>query len=932
VFGDALLGAGATYSLQLDPMSVDIGEFDAAARAGKRLREDDPAAAAREFRRAIELWSGPPFAGLDGHGVFEPDITRLTESYLACREGAIAAELALGSHAELLPELETLVSEYPDRESLRALHMRALYRAGRQAEALSSISTYREQLVDRLGLEPSPELQLLELQILQHAPELGGVVGMGSASGPSPTPIRYSTFVGRDSEVVEVGTRLQSHRLVTLVGPGGIGKSSIAATVANDPTISRHGAVAYVPVETVVRSRLSAALADALGLAPGPGVDPLHVIESKLASVPQVVLLDGCESMIDEASRLVHALLTSSDRVRVLATSREPLALPGEYVVRVGGLGSEWAIQLFIERAGIHEPGERLTSGIHEVCTRLDGIPLAIELAAARSRSMPIDRLIERLDDLASLLRGVRSSDRHSSLVAALDWSLHLLTEDEKDTFTLLSMFLTRFDHEDAVAMTGRASAEDDLSRLVEVSLVQPADTDGGHRMLEPVRQYARSKLVLADRHAQAARRHASWLTERSRLLYEQQWSGKMAESRRRMVEIRVEAQAAAKWAVDNDEPEAAIAIVASLVRRLVNFGLSEGWMQLAVEAVRHPQAVPSPELAVATVQTGWLAWSFGRRTEAEDLMDRALEVALEVGDDAALGEVRARRASYDLVSARANREAIEAALTELRHAVTLMFSAGATHGGSYLWNVVIGLLTLGRADAMMDALGTYNEWLRTTTGRSPRVGPLGVVAAWEGRAEEATELFRQSAEDFEDQAMYSHAWVAWETLAVTAARAGQVGTALDSLHRARALRDSTGSPAVPLLELLALRLEDRYQEALGWAYRWFEEAVATPTTVGDALEIAADLVGAPGETPDFIEILHPLASALSALGHVGEACDIASMIDSLLEQTAFLYWDGIGERERWAGLLARCPTHDRTVVTLEDAFWHIREIVVGAV
>ena len=929
VFGDDLVGGGGSYSLHLDPMEVDIWEFDAAARAGKRLSGDNPTAAAEQFRRAVALWSGPPFAGLDGHGVFEPDITRFTEEYVACREGAIAAELALGSHAEVLPEVETLLSEYPDRESIRGLHMRALYGAGRQAEALSSFSEYRDQLADRLGLEPSPELQHLELQILQHDPGLGGAIGTRSTPGPSPVPIRYSTFVGRESEVAEVAAHLGTHRLVTLVGPGGIGKSSIALTVANEPSVSRLGRVAYVPVEAVDSGQLGSSLAEALGLAPAPGVDPLDAIGLRLASVPHVVLLDGCETRIDEVPRLVHGVLTSSPRVRVFATSREPLALPGEHVIHVNGLGSDSAVQLFLERAGIYEPHDRVASLVRDVCARLDGIPLAIELAAARSRSMSIERVVERLDDLASLLKGVRSADRHGSLVAALDWSFDLLTEDEKDTFGQLSMFLTRFDHEDAVAMTDRVSAEDDLSRLVEVSLVQPPSPDGGHRMLEPVRQYARSKLILTGGQSLAAHRHASWLAERSRFLYEQQWSARIAESRRRMVEIRAEAHAAARWAIANDEPEMAIAIVASLARRLVNFGLSENWAQLAVEVVRHPKAQPSPALAVAMVQAAWLRAFAGGQADTNDLMDRALEIAVQVGDQPALGEVRARRASYALVRAGADAPAIEAAISEIREAVSLMVSAGATHGGSYLWNVVVGFETLGRADAMADALDVYNEWLVATTGLPPRVGPLGALAVWDGRHDEALEHYVQSAEDFEDQAMYPHASLDWWAAAVIAARHGKTEAALDALRRARAMFESMGSPQALRHLLLWHQLEGRHRQALEAASRWFDEPVDRP--LADDGDLGFTLEGAPGEPAEFVEILHPVASALAAVGHREAACEIASMIDSLLKQTAFLYWERSGERERWEGLLSRCPGNFPKDVTLDDAFWRVRQIVMEA-
>ncbi|MEN8042182.1 MAG: BTAD domain-containing putative transcriptional regulator, partial [Actinomycetota bacterium] len=507
--GDIIASGSGSYALTLDRSRVDSCAFADAVAAAGRSNDDDRLAL---YRDALSLWTGTPFEGMDGFGAFREESNRLGALRLEAERAVIETEIETGDAASVVPRIDALVHEFPFDEALRGLHMRALYRSDRQAEALASYNTFRNRLADELGLEPTSALRDLELRVLQHdksldpkdheAPVIGRTTGL---------PNRYSSFVGRQTEVTETRDRLTKHRLVSLVGAGGIGKSSVALEAAR--VLDTHEVtVVHVPIESIGKGDVDTSVARSIGLEPAASVDPVDVIAGYVATRPHLLILDGCEAHITEVARLADRLLSVTEST-VLATSREPLGLSGESTIRIDALPLAAAEEIFKDRAELPKVlDDEVLEAIRTVCVALDGMPLAIELAAARAKTVPLDRLAVRMSDQIPLLtRSRRFDERHGSLLAALDWSYDLLDNSEQSVLLALSMFLTPFSMEDAEAMLDDPATEDHVSRLVEMSFLQPPSRDGGHRFLEPVRQYAHHKLAESGLSENLRRQHGEW-------------------------------------------------------------------------------------------------------------------------------------------------------------------------------------------------------------------------------------------------------------------------------------------------------------------------------------------------------------------------------------------------------------------------------------
>jgi len=907
--GDVIASGSGTYAATVDRPQVDACVFEDRARAG-------------EHRAALEVWSGTPFTGVDGHQVLEPEITRLEELRLATLEAALDAEVTAGAPAAVA-ELNTLVIEHPHRETLRALHMKALYRTGRQADALASYQAYRNIAAD-LGLDPSPQLQDLELQVLQHDPELAG-------TSPAPTvtglPVRYSSFIGRHDEIEDVIARMDDHRLVTLVGPGGIGKTSIATEAAADPRALGGDSVVRIAVESLGEGETTGALAAAMGIDPAPGVDPIDVIAGFVASRPHLVVLDGCEVHINESTGFVDRLLTSTDQIRVLATSREPLGLAGESTIRVDSLDPEDAVALFTERADLragfdHETADRVAS----VCAAVDGVPLAIELAAARVRSIPLDRLVVRLDDQIPLLKRQRSFDkRHGSLAAALDWSYDLLGPDDQEAFRRLSVFRAGFDHRDANALIERGLAEDIVARLVDVSLVQPPDDTGVHRMLEPIRQYG---VFLLDRTNEldiAGRYHAEWMVKESRRAARQQWSPEVLEARAWIFSHRFEMLNAVNWALSRNEPDLAVAIIAAVGRRAVNLGLAAMFIDSARAAVGTSSAPPTPDLATAMAHTAFMLENGGDLEGALELLDRAQLIADESGEPAARAEVLHRRASL----LAQNTGATEDHLRMVNDAIALIGSVDPAYAGSYLQNKILVLLWLGRLSEAEEVDRKAEAWWRNTTGlpNPLRVGADRLLA--EGDMAGAAIHRRESARLQEEHHLLFHAQNSWTAAALTAVYGEDVTAGLEDLANARSISERTGLVVAPEVEARFAVLDDRPNDGLHHAARWFREAkdlISAHRPGGDDVL----LYGQADAESQLLTVLFAVAFAFEATGRTDDAAWIAREAPSLMAQTRFRFDDEFGETQRWSDLLERLGGGEPEGVTLEEAFWRVHDMVVA--
>jgi predicted ATPase/DNA-binding SARP family transcriptional activator len=541
---DLLVTRTPGYALAVGHDQVDAVRFERLITQARDLLQHDPAVASDLLRQALGLWRGPALQDLAGQPLAQQEIARLEELRLAALEARIEADLALGRHSEVIGELQALVAANPLRERFRGQLMLALYRAGRQAEALEAYQQARTLLGEELGLDPEPGLQALQAQILRQDPSLAATAGPNRRRGHT-LPARISSFIGRAAELEDLQRLLTRSRLVTVIGPGGSGKTSLAVEAARAAVSSQEKpgavvAVFFVDLAPVADpAHLPAAVAVALGLRGGPGAagtptPPEVQLEDFLRANDSLLLvLDNCEHLVEAVAHLTDRLLRAAPDARVLATSREPLGLTGEVAWSIPGLatpdpsrpanqlGEFDAVRLFSERAAAARPGfcldEQTGPLVAEICRRLDGLPLAIELAAARTRTLPVQEIARRLDDRFRLLTsGARTASRRQhTLRAAIDWSYDLLTEREQLLLARLSVFAGAWslDAAEAVCAVQPVPADQTLelvSRLADRSLLRPEPGPAARfRLLETVRSYATERLEELGEAQELQRRHA---------------------------------------------------------------------------------------------------------------------------------------------------------------------------------------------------------------------------------------------------------------------------------------------------------------------------------------------------------------------------------------------------------------------------------------
>ena len=492
----AIVTSDAGYALDIGPDDVDAARFEQLVAKGRRLLEEgEMALASTALGEALQLRRGEPLTEFAYAGFADAERAHLADLTLVAIETRAEADLALGRHGELVGELEALCREHPLRERLWELLMLALYRACRQAEALRAYTDVRGRLVGELGIDPGPALRELEARILAQDPSLGAA----GPAGPTAVPARMATgnlreplssFVGRSAELGELSEAVRSSRLVTLIGPGGVGKTRLAVEAAAALREEHRDGAWLVEFASVTEpDGVAPAVAGALGAAVAGLVGPpspdstVELIVRFLAGRSLVVVFDNCEHVIGQAAALAETLAGTVPGLRLIATSREPLGVPGEVLVPVGPLALSAAVELFVDRARAVRPGFTADGHtrpvIDDICRRLDGLPLAVELAAARLRSLTLATLAERLDDRFRLLTvGARTAlPRQQTLRAVVDWSYDLLFEDERRLFARLSVFTggCDLDAAEAVCADDQVPAGeilDVLSRLVDKSLV----------------------------------------------------------------------------------------------------------------------------------------------------------------------------------------------------------------------------------------------------------------------------------------------------------------------------------------------------------------------------------------------------------------------------------------------------------------------------
>ncbi|NIK55366.1 BTAD domain-containing putative transcriptional regulator [Kribbella shirazensis] len=454
----------AGYRLATDV--VDSNVFEQRIRTG-RLRE------------ALGLWRGQAYADVRDHEFARATRDRLEDLYVTALE-----ELS-NRGEEVLQETTALVQQRPLDERLHAIHLKALYRAGRQHDALQAFAELRDALVEELGADPGPELAELHQAILRHDPAL---------RRPPTLPTPLNDLVGRDEMLAAAQQQLATNRLVTLVGPGGVGKTRLAVELGR-----QHGTdVRLLELAPLRQGEVLDALATALSLR-DESSDLLPRLLESLGSRQLLLILDNCEHL--DLAGLVRRLLAAAPGLRILATSREPLGLTGELVLDVPPLTTAAAVVLFQARAGV-------TDDVTAICERLDGIPLALELAATRVRALGVQGLADRLDDRFRLLAGGKGGpERQRTLRATIDWSWDLLDDDERRMLRRLAVHAGTFSLEAAAQVSDLP--EHLVLALVDKSLV--VATAGRYHLLESVAAYSLERLTEAGEEAETRRKHATY-------------------------------------------------------------------------------------------------------------------------------------------------------------------------------------------------------------------------------------------------------------------------------------------------------------------------------------------------------------------------------------------------------------------------------------
>jgi predicted ATPase/DNA-binding SARP family transcriptional activator len=761
--GDASLvtGARSGYTLEVDAGAVDALEVvRLAASASELLDRGDPAAALATATGALTLFRGEVLCDAGDGEWLLPHRSRLDEVRLHLVEDQFAARLELGAAGEVTGELEALVATHPLRERMWELLVTALYRDGRQAEALAAYTRVRDLLAEELGLEPGPALRALEHQVLEQDPRLERSRAPGAA--PGNVPPLSSSLVGRTHELEEIVELLDRQRLVTLVGAAGVGKTRVAIEVAR--TVERVAGAWFVRLEGATSAAaVTEAVTAALAL-PG-GTESM--LFGHLRGSDALLVLDNCEHVVDAVAELVPRILAASARVTVLCTSQVPLGVDGEWIQPLEPLAIADSVELFALRAGEHRTSfvldDGTAAGVRELCSSLDGLPLAIELAAARTKTLSVDDIARRLDDRFALLRdpGRRRPERQRALAAAIAWSHDLLFPDDQRGLWALASFvdgvpLAAGEHVIGALGVPAASALDVVDRLVDRSLVSvdvgARDVGDGaddrsyrYRMLDSVRAFGLDRLREAGLADAAAGAHASWFGDAAGIVDEEVRGPRQA---RHLTFVRVERaniDAALAWAVAND-PQLAVRIVNGFGWAWVVAGdgaLGAERFRTTLDAVG--DRAPAADRAIGWSITAWLE-AGNSVARAHVAAEHAILVADAAGDDTVAAVSRLALAFVLIQEARA-REALdllEGCCADFRR-LGRVWDEGAAwvlsaSAALLLGDAVLAANACAHAEALVRPLG--DDW-----GLGHLDSILGRVARAELRSDDAIRHLSEAAD-----------------------------------------------------------------------------------------------------------------------------------------------------------------------------------------
>ncbi|MFB6723677.1 BTAD domain-containing putative transcriptional regulator [Kribbella sp. NPDC056345] len=661
----------AGYTLTIGADCVDAQQFEDLVRRGRALLGSDPEQAHTLLTQAEKLWRGEALADLRDLPFAAIEADRLTELRLGAAEDLAEAAVSCGRARDLITELEHLAATHPLRERVHELLIRALYADGRQAEALSAYERVRTTLAEELGADPGARLRDVHVAVLR-----GDVVDPVAVSTPAPMPTAprsnlrapLTSFVGRREDVAELSRLLSNGtRLVTMVGPGGAGKTRLATETGRTLVEQSGDGIWFVELAPLGDAAdVAPAVLSALGaseyvdLTPPSSLVPKHLRASRAATDRLVeviadrrilLVLDNCEHLVLEVAGLVDSLLAACPRLRVLTTSREPLSILGEHLHQVGPLGlppedastDEYpAMQLFVDRARAVRPDFALTDGnrpaVAEICRRLDGMPLAIELAAARLRALTPELIVDRLADRFRLLTsGSRTAlPRHQTLRAVVEWSWDLLDADEQAVARRLSLFSGGASLEAAE----QVCSDDDLpseavlgvlASLVDKSLVEAVAGERSvrYRMLETVRAYGAEQLAAAGERDRFRQAHTEYFQRLLRKAWPNLRTRSQVEWIARLKADHDNLTDALRTAIDSGSARAAVQMVSVLAELWTMSGRpaeAVGWMRAAL-------AVPGPSVPVERAMT-LMMLAFGTMSAEEDsaaMIPKALRCLAEV-------------------------------------------------------------------------------------------------------------------------------------------------------------------------------------------------------------------------------------------------------------------------------------------------------------
>lgn len=649
-----LISEGGGYRLATEGHEYDVAELEESVEAGRRLLGGGSTEeSAKRLQAALDLWRGPAFSGFEYTDFAGGEVERLGELRIQAQELLLDAQSSTTGPASVIGELESLVADNPYREGLWARLMRALYQEGRQAEALR-VYQRASRALGELGIEPSPELRGLEEQVLLQDPSLAPNVDAAKHNLPETA----TSLVGRDDVLDQLIAHVDDARLTTVIGPGGSGKTRLAIEAARRLAGSYHDGVWLVRLEDLKDPvLLPVTLGSAVGMPEDRNKTVLATLTDFLASKELLLVVDNCEHLVADAADVIEAIVHRCPNVTLLATSQialnlngeqrfplSPLQIPGESGSPFDDIETVPAVQLFLERARAVDPGfdtgAAAVGAAANIVRALDGMPLAIELAAGRADVLGAVEIAQRLSDRFAVLEGSThdAPERQRTLRNTVDWSYGLLGSEEQRFFRKLAVFSGGFDAAAAAAIADVAEPEALalISRLLQRSLISRHLTDAPtshYRLLETLRVFGVEELEKADELEDVRGRHLDYFASLATQLDDGLQTTRQLAAFAAFVEEQDNMRSAMTWSLETKRLEPGIAIAVWNSRFWDWRGsLSEAatWMGRFLDA-RPAERVKY--VALLTSWAGFFAWELGQQDRATDLSAKGLRIATEQGD-----------------------------------------------------------------------------------------------------------------------------------------------------------------------------------------------------------------------------------------------------------------------------------------------------------